>query len=593
VKRRRPLALILLTPLLVVMVVVIIFLTWIATRTTHRLYEDQIQFDLTGIANLTGRILSMTPDSSDSLQTLARRLATETGTRVTFIALDGEVLGDSHEESSVMENHLFRPEVAQALASGSGQIIRLSPTLKVPMIYLAQQAYAASDTATGSVPILLRIAMPVKRIDEALNRARPAFFISLTVVLLLMASIYFALTRRVLKPLKEMETTALALARGDYNQRTRPSEVAELASVSEALNRIAVESAARIEQIVSQKHQLETVLGSMVEGVIAVDADDRIISLNQSAGRLFGLSSTAAFGQNLTGLLRYPVLQQLREQVARSGITMQEEFTVEPDNRIVQVRCSPLGKAIPPGGGMLLVFDDITQIRHLETVRRDFVGNVSHELRTPLTSLKGALEALSQGDFPVSADRMKFQVMAERQVDRMNAIIEDLLTLARIEQDQASGHLRLELCRIRDVIDDAISNCLRKAEARSITLQAEGPVDLMAMANPSLLEQALVNLIDNALKHSIPTGLVRVSAARVQDGVEISVQDQGIGIEEQYLSRLFERFYRVDRDRSRKMGGTGLGLAIVKHIVQAHGGRIEVESKVGQGSVFRIRLLED
>jgi two-component system phosphate regulon sensor histidine kinase PhoR len=254
------------------------------------------------------------------------------------------------------------------------------------------------------------------------------------------------------------------------------------------------------------------------------------------------------------------------------------------------MQSSPLLDANKEHIGTLVVFNDVTHFRRLENMRRDFVANVSHEIKTPLTAIKGFVETLHQGsvDNPEEADR--FLGIINKHVDRLSAIIEDLLSLSRIEQEDEGKIIKLEEGYVNDVFQSAIQICRSKAEEKNITIRPVCNEPISAKFDTTLLEQAVVNLLDNAIKYSEPKSTILLKAQRNNSEIRIRVEDQGIGIAKKHLPRLFERFYRVDKARSRKMGGTGLGLAIVKHIAQAHGGRITVESTLGVGSVFTIHL---
>jgi two-component system phosphate regulon sensor histidine kinase PhoR len=261
--------------------------------------------------------------------------------------------------------------------------------------------------------------------------------------------------------------------------------------------------------------------------------------------------------------------------------------------RTLNIKSAPLSDMGPEPIGMLIVFSDVTQLRRLEDMRRDFVANVSHEIRTPLTAIKGFVETLHQNTVATPEEAERFLGIISKHVDRLNTIIEDLLMLSRIENEGESGDIKREKTRLRDLFQNAMQICRPRADEKRIQIELAADEGLAAMVDPVLLEQAMVNLLDNAIKYSDPEKKVRIQARTVGNEVQIHVQDHGIGIEKKHLPRLFERFYRVDKARSRAMGGTGLGLAIVKHIAQAHGGQVTVESSLGEGSLFTIHLPRD
>jgi two-component system phosphate regulon sensor histidine kinase PhoR len=284
-------------------------------------------------------------------------------------------------------------------------------------------------------------------------------------------------------------------------------------------------------------------------------------------------------------------LQQFIRAALSNKNPTEEDITVfQKEERVIDVKGSPILDANRHQIGTLVVFHDVTQLRRLENMRRDFVANVSHEIKTPLTAIKGFVETLQQGNVEKQQEKERFLGIIQKHVDRLDAIIEDLLALSRIEQENEKKEIKFESVKIVDVFQAAIQLCMPKAEKQSIRIDIDCEKDITAIFDPTLIEQAVVNLLDNAIKFSEPQSTIHVKFHRHEDEMIISVQDHGIGIAQKHLPRLFERFYRVDKARSRSMGGTGLGLAIVKHIAQAHGGHVAVESKLGEGSRFSIHL---
>ncbi|MEJ2688609.1 MAG: ATP-binding protein [Deltaproteobacteria bacterium] len=372
-------------------------------------------------------------------------------------------------------------------------------------------------------------------------------------------------------------------------------EVAELVA---SFNRMAAELDERISTINRQHNELQAVFASMVEAVIAVDLEERILNINPAAVSLLGITYRHAEGRKLLEAIRNQklsrfvksILQGVGSDVAESEIVLREEVSKE---RILQARGTVLRD--PEGGkrGALVVFDDISQLRKLENIRRDFVANVSHELKTPVTTIKGFVETLLDGALKDEAQAREFLTVILRNVDRLSAIIDDLLMLSRLEQEDEKGELDLKQKALLPPLAAALDDCKLKAEEKGIILSIHCPEDLSALINGPLLEQAVVNLIINAIKYSESGKEVIVTARRTDGETVVEVRDFGIGIAREHLPRLFERFYRSDKARSRKLGGTGLGLAIVKHIVQAHGGLVEVDSMPGKGTVFTIRLPDD
>jgi two-component system phosphate regulon sensor histidine kinase PhoR len=347
----------------------------------------------------------------------------------------------------------------------------------------------------------------------------------------------------------------------------------------------------RMQIVIRQRNEQEAMLSSMVEGVIAVDTDARLISLNRAAARLFHLSAEATEGRMLHEIIRNAPLLEFVDTVLATRKSDEAELTMfEKEEKYLQVHGTVLHDAQGRGIGALFVLNDITRIRRLESVRRDFVANVSHELKTPVTSVKGFVETLLDGAMDDRETAMRFLKIISRHSDRLQAIIEDLLSLSRLEQEEDKRKLTRETSALRTILDSAVQACDLKASEKNITISLDCPADIAVTVNTALLEQAIINLIDNAIKYSDDGERVEATAAVVGDELQIKIIDEGSGIPEEHLNRLFERFYRVDKARSRELGGTGLGLAIVKHIAQIHGGFPTVESVPGRGSTFTIHL---
>jgi len=327
-----------------------------------------------------------------------------------------------------------------------------------------------------------------------------------------------------------------------------------------------------------------------VEGVLAVDSQQRLITLNRAAAQLLGVDYLASQDLTIQEVVRDSQLQSFITRTIFARGPIEAEVALRQGQQIIQAHGTFLKDAQGADIGFLIVLHDVTHLRRLEMSRRDFVANVSHELKTPITSIKGFVETLLAGALQEPENARNFLGIVSRQTDRLNEIIDDLLSLSRIEQDAEQGRVFLTTGRLKGVLDSAIQICEAKAAAKEITVRLNCPDQLRARINAPLLEQALVNLIDNAVKYSPAGSAVQVEALRDDAEVVVRVRDQGVGIEKSQLDRIFERFYRVDAGRSRKIGGTGLGLAIVKHIAQAHHGRVTVESTPGAGSLFSLHL---
>ncbi len=440
------------------------------------------------------------------------------------------------------------------------------------------------------------------RLDVAVDgQAEPWFAVSIVlgVLLFVLIGMMIARIRRERLELERLRWGAERFARGKLDRRISMMGSDNVARVAEAMNHMASQLDERFQAVVRQRNELEAVLSSMVEGVVAVDTEERVMTMNRAASRLLNIDPAASIGQSIQAMVRSSALHRLVTEAIKAAAPVEGEVVVrlidpngEPREveRILLVTGTVLHGAAEGRIGALLVLNDVTQLRRLEMVRRDFVANVSHEMRTPITAVKGAVETLLDKSEHDADDVQRMLEIIRRHADRMFAILEDLLTLAKLDQQEGRTTLELEPGSVASLIGSAVEACQMFADSRKTRIRTECKADLRVDMNRQLLEQALVNLIENAVKYSPAGSDVHVLGALVDGEVTISVVDRGEGIEPQHLSRIFERFYRVDKGRSRQVGSTGLGLSIVRHICQAHGGRVEVESQPGKGSTFQMVL---
>ena len=330
----------------------------------------------------------------------------------------------------------------------------------------------------------------------------------------------------------------------------------------------------------------------MVEGVIAVDVEERILSMNQAAGDIFDCSPPEAQGRSIQEMIRNPDFQRFVSDALAGDAPVRKDlvFYAKDEERVLGGYTTLLKDAEGGRKGILVVLNDVTRLRKLENLRKDFVANVSHEIKTPITAIKGFVEALMDGGVKRPEESDHFLRIVEKHVGRLEAIIEDLLSLSRIEGEEERGEILLEYRPVKEVLKAAVQAVQLKVESKKILLRISGGEHVKAKINSALIEQALINLMDNAVKYSEPGKEIHIEVEEKEKEILIHVHDQGCGIERKHLERLFERFYRVDKARSRKLGGTGLGLAIVKHIMQVHGGSVSVISRPGTGSTFTLHL---
>jgi two-component system phosphate regulon sensor histidine kinase PhoR len=442
----------------------------------------------------------------------------------------------------------------------------------------------------SSPPSVILVTADAADSDRQLAEWQRTLLLGCLAVTAAAAAIVYGLARQLARPVDSLRAAAARIASGDVSADPPATDVAEFADIAAALVRLREQLVERGLTIGRQDTQQEAVLGSMIEGVLAIDGRRRILGINRAAADLLDVETEQTAGRPLQDVIRNPDLRRF----ALTAIDCREP--VEDDlllrgvrDRTIRLRGTALRDASGDGGAVI-VLNDVTEVQRLENVRRDFVANVSHELKTPVASIKGFVETLLDGALDDRDDARRFLGIVARQADRLATIIEDLLALSRIEQSETSGKLPLDQLPLSGILITASDDCRPRAVERSIRLEVECPPDLTVTVNGPLLEQAVINLVDNAIKYSESGKTVWLSAEDDATGPAIRVRDEGCGIAEEHLPRLFERFYRVDKARSRNLGGTGLGLSIVKHIVQAHAGTIVVESTLGVGTTFTIRL---
>lgn len=519
------------------------------------------------------------------VDSLCKQLGRQTATRITVVLNSGIVIADSDEDPAKMENHADRPEIARAATGQFGVATRYSHTLSKTMMYAAVPI-TEQDRVIG----VIRTSLPIAEVEHAFGSIYAPVITGVLLIAILATAISYFISRRVTRPLVRMKEAAEHFAHGNFSYRLPSGATIEVDELARTMNQMAAQLDEQIRKLTEQRSEREAVLSSMVEGVIAIGNNERIISLNQAAAQMLAVDESDIRGRYVQEALRIADLQRFIIRTLEAVTAQEEQFVLhERPERVVHAHGAPLQAVDGRTMGAVIVLHDTTRLHQLEIVRRDFVANVSHELRTPITSIKGFVETLRDGALQSPDDASRFLEIIARQTDRLNSIINDLLTLSQLEQ-AGRDEIGVAPTNIRVLLEESIDICRPRAKARNIELAIQCDESIELQVNPSLMEQAVVNLVDNAIKYSSAGGVVKVLAQRVAAGVTISVTDQGCGIERVHLPRLFERFYRVDQARSRELGGTGLGLAIVKHIVSAHHGTVGVESTPGKGSAFTITL---
>ena len=589
----------LLWPAVAALAVVALLLAWILPRRFERAAAGELLETTELVAPLVSQQIerrdasstgkSQAPSAalrpSDPLQTWVRSLAGSSQLRVTLIRADGTVLADSAQRDLAavlaMDNHRERPEVRQALQGGSGTAVRRSATTHVAYAYAARTVGMQRHGV-----VVVRLAAPIHSLALLERQLGRGSLLALLAALLAAGIVSWWVRHRLFRPLRSLVEGADRFAGGDLAHRVALPEEAELAAVGAALNRLAEHAETQVVAAGRERDQLASILASMAEGVLVTDAEGRALLANPAFTRLFATRGEVA-GKLPIEVAREPALQQLVSATLASRTPGAADLVLERgERRHVALLASPLGRG-EGDGGVVLVARDVTPFVRLTEVRRDFVANVSHELKTPLAAIRGMAETLGDGALGDAETAHRFVGRILEQCARLQALLEDLLTLSRLESPL--GAKDPEPVDLDALAQGAIEVISPTAVERDVTLEVSTIAETLP-GDADALERLLLNLLDNAVKYNRPGGTVALDVRRDGDQVVIEVRDSGIGIPAEHLPRIFERFYRVDRARSREGGGTGLGLAIVKHVAQLHGGRVEVDSEPGKGSTFRVLL---
>jgi len=551
-----------------------------------------IAFDLRPLLT-TSPALPATPQ----LQIIVRELSRRALARVTLVDATGQVLADSavqDRDLASIENHRTRPEIEQAIAIGSGTDMRASHTTGDRTLY---RAVRLNEPDTTSSPLYLRLGLPMTTLEQELTKLKRNLTLAFGSAFLIAVGLSIWLAKSLTKPLSDMATAARQLAGGNYSVRIQTSSRDEVGLLAATLNHMTDELRSKIEELSEDRAQLLAMLTSMVEGVMVLDYKGRILQVNPALERMFGVTRAETRGRPSLEVFGHSELNALVSTVLATRTGQKDEIILTPSGRCLDVEASVAGGEQDNEACAVLVFHDITELRRLENIRKDFVANVSHELRTPLTSIKGYVEALLDGGKDNPETSVRFLEIILKQSDRLNLILEDLLQLSKIESGQLQ--FKKEPLHIGSVIERTIAMIKPLAEKKQHRLCSQVAADLpLISGDEERLVQVLANLLDNAIKYTPQGGQITVAARRIspsraeapRTSIELTVTDTGIGIPEQDRPRVFERFYRVDKARSRELGGTGLGLAIVRHIVEGHGGQVWVEGNMPTGSRFVVRL---
>jgi len=505
------------------------------------------------------------------------------GARVTAIAADGRVLADSEADSQSMENHANRPEVQEAMAKGEGRSARRSATLNRDFLYLAVR----QNTSAGPANVL-RFALSPDAVDEVLSSFRHKLWLASFFILLIAGTVSLLFSRNFTDRVERLKEFSRRVAEGDFRPLPRDSSGDALGALGVSLNRTAARLDRTIQTLTEERNLSSAILGSMVEGVAVVNGSERLVFANPGFAEILGLDLPPTSGSALVEVVRQTELLEAVRQVLGGEPRVQSEIvtgTLRQHYFAITVAAVRAGDTT----GAVVVLHDITELRKLERVRRDFVANVSHEFRTPLTAIQGFAETLLAGAIDDSENRTRFLEIILEHSRRLARLTEDLLVLSKMDAER----LELEIRRlsVSQLIESCLETAQRRGREKDLRISVNMPQYLPDIAGDRRrLAEVLQNLLDNAIQYTLPGGQITVSAKSLEEEIILTVSDTGIGIPKADQPRIFERFYRVDVARSREAGGTGLGLAIAKHLVEVHGGRLWVDSEVGQGSQFHFSV---
>ncbi|MCE5259332.1 MAG: cell wall metabolism sensor histidine kinase WalK [Chloroflexi bacterium] len=569
-------------PFAVLITLLVIGLSGYTSALLQRNYIQDTNDRLLAEARLVGQQLNpalLQPDQYDALMSSTQAQAEVLQARMTIIAADGVVLADSLEDPRKMENHLYRPEVQQAISSGQGYASRFSQTTGYNMLYVA--VYIPESESSS---VIVRLALPMSQVQAEVAKMRRNLALVALAALLAVVALAFVITQRTLKPIYRLTAAVKRMAAGDMNTIILSTEWDEVGQLTNAFNQLGESLRTTISSYEHERDRLAGLVEHLVDGVMILDSDGKVRLCNPAALRLLGYSGAYPLGASVAAVSSYPEIIALWRRCQESGQEASDLIELERAGIFCQAILTPLSGS--ETGSVLVILQDLTNVHRLETVRRDFISNISHELRTPLASLKMLAETLRNGALEDPPAAQHFVERIESEVDNLTQMVEELLELARIE----SGRVPLKLAPVdvSEVVLPVLERLMPIAEHGDVLLSAELYPDLpRIIADRERLQRALGNLVHNGIKFTQPGGWVRVTARSVGQELIIDVQDSGIGINPELLERIFERFYTADKSRS---GGTGLGLAIARHIVQAHTGCIWVESTPGVGSTFHIAL---
>lgn len=560
------------------------------TQTIRELNYKNIEERLVSESYVLSRLISedMSIGDNANIKNILEEVSRKLNVRITIIDRQGTVLADTSYDAAQMENHSQRPEIQKAYRGEIGKQIRFSDTLKIDFMYVAQPIYK-NENIIGAV----RISTPMTEVKGIIKSVNQNLSLALIPGLLLSLFLVYRISISITKPIREIKNAAVDITQGklDYAIHiTRKDEIGELAK---AIDLMAVSLKDKMDSIRDKNTKMEAILSSVVNGIIAVDSNENILFINPKAQQMLNIEEGDIVGKHLLEVIRNNKIDEMIKGILENRSLTENEIIINyPSERIFRLYSNAIKHPDSEDMiGIIIIIQDVTEIKKLEKMRSEFVANVSHELKTPLTSIKGFVETLKAGAIEDNDTAIRFLNIIDDEADRLNRLISDILSLSELENKKFKPGLGK--INTAEKIMEIMSMLQNQAGKKNINLVSNISGNVSKLKGDSdQFKQMLINLIDNAVKYTPEGGNVEVSAYNDGGNVVIRIKDNGIGIPKEHIPRLFERFYRVDKARSRNVGGTGLGLAIVKHIIMQFGGKIEVNSELGKGTEFILQIPE-
>jgi len=569
-------------PFILLLVIIMLVLGAYLTNSIRNSQLDNLRFHLEQEAKIIAEAIVPSLQGQGYFpDDFAKALAKKMDSRITIIAPDGTVLGDSVEDPARMENHATRPEIRDALVYGVGESTRYSTTLKQEMMHVAVPVYEQ-----GKLLGVVRTALPLATVEKSIGRVTLIIIVATGLITVLAVVAAWLIARTMTRPVHELTEAAQKISAGELEQKITVSTKDEIGRLARAFNDMSLKLKAMMDSVSAERNKLANILASMADGVIMTDVEGSVVLSNEMAGRLLGFKDAEPSCKHLIELVHDYEVYDIFKLCLETSTEQTVQFESSLTKKFLRAIALPL-KSQRHLGGVLILFQDLTELRNLQTMRRELVGNISHELRTPLASIKAMVETLQDGAIDDKKVALDFLTRIEDEVDRLTQMVAELTQLSRIEAGQAA--LKIEPVDINSLVDEVLMGLAPLAERQRIAVLKQLSPDMPSVpADRERIRQTIINLVHNAIKFNRPNGEVVVSTSYDDSFVLVKVSDTGIGISQQDLPHIFERFYKADKARSG--GGSGLGLAIAKHTIQAHGGEIWTESEEGKGSTFIFRL---